>query len=235
MGTSNWHHIPFVAEAMLSIAPDSVLDVGVGFGRWGILAREFCDVWPGRVHREQWRTRVEGIEAFPKNIAEYHLAFYDAIHHGDAAEILPRLPGPYDLIIFGDVLEHFERPVGERLLDLAVARASYVIVNVPLGPEHPQGEAYGNPYERHLSSWEAADFEPLPLVRRALFRDYIHRPFGSFVLSRADPKRLRDAAFTDPDLAVPLERKIAVADELGARTLLKLAWKKASRRLRTHK
>ena len=29
------------------VAP--VLDVGVGFGRWGIIVREFCDVWFARV------------------------------------------------------------------------------------------------------------------------------------------------------------------------------------------
>lgn len=229
MGTSNWHHVPFVAEAMLSIAPASVLDVGVGFGRWGILAREFCDVWPGRIHPPAWTTRVEGIEAFAPNIADYHRHFYSAIHRGDARDILPALP-PFDLVIFGDVIEHLERPAADSLLDLAVERAAYVIVNVPLGAEHPQGEAYGNPHERHLSRWDAADFHRRPLVRHALFRDYIHRPFGSFVLSRADPKAFRSTPFSDPSQHIPVERKIAVADELGGRTLLRLALRKALRR-----
>jgi len=231
MGTSNWQHIPFVVDALMRIEPSRVLDVGVGFGRWGILAREFGDVWPGRVHRPAWRVRVEGIEAFAPNVAEYHRAFYDVIHEGDAADVLPALAEPYDLVIFGDVLEHFDRGVGERLLDLAIAQNAYVIVNVPLGPEHPQGEVYGNPYEAHKSAWENADFTSRPLVRHALFRDYVQRPYGSYILSRDDPRRLREAAFSDLDHGVPLHRKVAVADELGGRTLLKLVWKKALARL----
>lgn len=232
MGTSNWQHIPFVVDALMRIEPTRVLDVGVGFGRWGILAREFGDVWPGRVHRKDWTMRVEGIEAFAPNVADYHRAFYDLVHQGDAIDILPTLTQPFDLVMFGDVLEHFERPAADTLLDLAVERHAYVIVNVPLGPEHPQGEAYGNPYEAHRSAWELADFQRRPLVRHALFRDYIHRPYGSFILSRDDPRGVRHATFSESDHGMPLHRKVAIADELGGRTLLRLVWKKALRRLR---
>ena len=109
MGTSNWQNIPFNIEILMKIEPKRVLDVGVGFGRWGMIIREFCDVWFGRIMEPEWRVHLEGIEAFEQNITSYHKSFYNHIHIGDAREIIYRLESSWDLIIFGDVLEHFER------------------------------------------------------------------------------------------------------------------------------
>lgn len=188
MGTSNWQNIPFCIDVLRLIAPEHVLDVGVGFGRWGILVREFCDVWAGRVARKDWSIQIEGVEAFPNNVSEYHYSFYNKIHVGDFCDLAPQLPGPWNVVIFGDVLEHFAKSRAEGLLQWSLDSSDYTLVNVPLGSGWPQGAAYGNEYERHVSIWEADDFKPLCIRRSALFRDYIDRSFGSFVLSRQDPK-----------------------------------------------
>src|SRR5690606_24856593 len=160
-----------------------VLDVGVGFGRWGIILREFCDVWFQRVLQEEWALHIEGIEGFEKNIAPYHASFYNRIHIGDARELIPQLPGPWDVTIYGDVLEHFENDTAIRLLETSIEHSTYVLLNVPLGHDYPQDELYGNEFERHLSEWEAEEFNAFPLVRRALFKDFAGRLFGSFCFS----------------------------------------------------
>lgn len=197
MGTSNWQNIPFCIEALMKISPSKVLDVGVGFGRWGILIREFCEEWFGRVHPRDWTIRVEGIEAYVPNLAPYHHAFYDHIHVGDARVVLPRvLPQGWDVTIFGDVLEHFTKPEAKKLLEQALQHSTYVLVNIPLGSSWPQGEKYDNPYERHLSEWEPEDFQGPNLVRAERFVDFMDRPFGSFILSRTDPKDLAVALFS---------------------------------------
>jgi SAM-dependent methyltransferase len=200
VGTSNWQQIPFCVEAMMKIAPQRVLDIGVGFGRWGIVTREFCDVWFGRVQRPQWRVHVEGVEAYPKNIDAYHASFYDKVHIGDLRQLLPKLDGHWDLVIFGDVLEHFEKQEGKDLLDWALRRSDYVLVNIPLGENWEQGEKYENPYERHLSQWAAEEFDPFFVRRRAFFRDYIDRPSGSFILSKTDPRGLAGQLFSRASL-----------------------------------
>jgi hypothetical protein len=51
-------------------------------------------------------------------------------------------------------------------------------------------------YERHLSSWEPDDFVGFGLVRQALLQDYIGREYGSFILSRKDPRNLRAGLFS---------------------------------------
>ena len=35
MGTSNWENIPYCIVIIRKVNPRKVLDVGVGFGRWG--------------------------------------------------------------------------------------------------------------------------------------------------------------------------------------------------------
>src|SRR5690606_22247940 len=52
------------------------------------------------------------------------------------------------------------------------------------------------------------DFAARSLVRRQLFQDYIGRPFGTFILSREDPKALASSLFSpvseyDARAAVP--------------------------------
>lgn len=196
MGTSNWQNIPFCVEALMKIAPQRVLDVGVGFGRWGMIVREFCDVWYGRISKDQWSVQVVGIEAFKDNIADYHSAFYSKIHYGDAREIILKMDNSWDVVIFGDVLEHFERETGEVLLNWCLDHSQYVLVNIPLGSEWPQEEEYQNPFEKHLSEWNEIDFDRFSVCRKALFIDYVGRPFGSFILTKNDPKNLRESLFS---------------------------------------
>lgn len=214
MGTSNWQQIPFCIEALMKIAPERVLDVGVGFGRWGMIVREFCDVWYSRIFKDDWKVHVEGIEAFPRSLSAYHREFYNTIHTGDAARILPTLPGPWSVVIFGDVLEHFTKDQARRLLEHCLNSSDYVLINIPLGEDHEQGAAYGNEYERHLSSWDVADFRGPTLVRHVELQDYIGRPYGSFVLSRTDPKNLRAGLFAPVSIYNDLPQPGAERDEL---------------------
>lgn len=181
----------------MRIEPRRVLDVGVGFGRWGIIVREFCDVWFGRVLPEQWSVYVEGIEAFAPSISSYHSSFYNKIWVGDAVEVFSRIDKSWDVVIFGDVLEHFTRENAEKLLLWSVNHSNYVIVNIPIGDDWDQGEMYGNPYEQHRSVWVEEDFHGFFMVRRALFNDYLGRKHGSFVLSRHDPRGVALRLFSE--------------------------------------
>ena len=162
----------------MRIAPERVLDIGVGFGRWGIVTREFGDVWFGRFFGRDWKVHVEGVEAFAKNIDDYHAYFYNKIHIGDLRQLVHKFQDRWNLIIFGDVLEHFEKPDATELLHWATGLADYVLVNIPLGEDWEQGESYQNPYERHRSQWTADEFDSFFVRRRAFFRDTSIAPPG---------------------------------------------------------
>lgn len=184
MGTSNWQNISYCVELIRLVSPAKVLDVGVGFGRWGMICREFLDVWQGKVFRDQWTTRVEGIEVFERNIDVYHACFYDHIYRADAYELLvqQKALNDYDLVILGDVLEHFAKPEANQLLRACWDISRYVLLNVPIGSDWPQGSEYGNVYETHRSEWSEDEFNAYPLAAKRMFKDYIGRDFVTVLL-----------------------------------------------------
>ncbi len=191
MPTSNWQNISYSIGLIREWMPESVLDVGCGFGRWGALCREFLDVWEGRPYPHQWSVRIDGVEGFPRYITDAHRTFYSNLYLEDVREVLPKL-GTYDLVILGDVLEHFEKEEGFRILSQICEHLSEkgkILVNIPLGPDWPQDDAYGNDLERHRSEWTATDFETVG-GEAELFEDYRKRPFATVVLNRASKEAL---------------------------------------------
>ena len=173
MGTSNWQNISHCVGTLRRLMPESVLDVGTGFGRWGMLCREFLDAWEGRESRAQWKIRIDGIEAFPTCLTPVHGYIYDRIHVGDAVDVLPTL-GTYDVVYLGDVVEHQTRPRAWALLDAAVRHARQAaIVTIPIGDNWPQEVgADGNWYHAHRSVWQLEDFDCYADASRQCFSDY---------------------------------------------------------------
>ena len=138
----------------------SVLDIGVGFGKWGALCREYLDVWKGRVRPEEWAVRIDGVEVFPA----YRNPLWDLytdVHETEALAWLREAPQSWDLVLMMDVLEHFTQADGFALLRAALARcAKMLIVAMPV-VVRPQGEIYGNPHERHIAAWTPGVFDAL--------------------------------------------------------------------------
>ncbi|MDA8138507.1 MAG: hypothetical protein M0036_07605 [Desulfobacteraceae bacterium] len=185
MPTSIYSHIPTFVEFLRETKPSSVLDIGLGNGKLGFIAREMLDIVFGGRHRpEDWKIRIDGIEVFPDYIHEHQKAIYDEIHIGDAFEVLPRLL-EYDMIFLGDVLEHFEKHRAWQLLDRCMEHTKHhLILNIPLGDAWEQGTMYGNPHERHRSTWRWSDFEPFVWQYKFFGEDPI--AYGTFLIRRED-------------------------------------------------
>lgn len=156
MPTSDHHNIVPIVTTITNLHPRRVVDVGCGFGKYGVLLREYLDVWHGRVDRGSWQTRIEGIDAFEGYRSPIWDHVYDAVHIGEAQAILPKLE-PFDVALVADVIEHFETPVARALAAECLERASVVVVSTPRH-FYPQGETNGNPYERHLCLFTDEDF-----------------------------------------------------------------------------
>ncbi len=161
MPTSTYAGLETLMHYLLNTRPKSLLDIGVGFGKVGYLARESLDVMLNESYRpEDWKVKIDGIEAFPDYIQEHHKALYDTIHVGDACEVIDSL-GSYDMIVFGDSLEHVDKEKAWELMDKCAERCNqYIILCIPIGPHWEQGDIYDNEYERHRSFWEKDEIEP---------------------------------------------------------------------------
>lgn len=178
--------ISYVLQQITRLKPTSVLDVGVGFGKWGFLCREYLDVFHGRVYRHQWQTRIDGIEAF----VGYYEAFreaqwqvYDKIIQGRIEDEIDKLEN-YDLVILGDVVEHLEKPVALRVLRALKRKAKHLILSLPLGDGWLDNVVVaGNDYEKHKSSWTQRDIGDIFLFATPETTFQAGRgPVGVFVL-----------------------------------------------------
>jgi len=146
-----------------SMAPKSVIDIGVGYGKTGVLLRQFLDVARKRYRPDEWQAEIYGIETF----GEYHNPLWDYAYNrvviADALDGLDQLPD-VDLIVALDVWEHFRRDYAHRLLEKCLDKARFLILCTPIDPL-PQGAVFGNAHEEHISRWEPRDFAAVPQRR----------------------------------------------------------------------
>lgn len=188
MPTSHELPIPFVCDALRRSNGLSVLDVGIGSGRWGFLAREFMDYWKGRALKKRWKVEIHGVEIFEPYINDAVLAIYDVVHCCDIWSFSEKM-AHRDVVIAGDVMEHFERPTADQLiLRLIQKTRKLFVLNIPLGTkaEWSQGESYGNKHETHKSFWTDEEICSLicgigPMEKR-IFKDFKGRDYGSYLI-----------------------------------------------------
>jgi len=157
MPTSWYQATSVLLEKIMMERPSSVLDVGVGFGKYGVLLREALDIPYERYDKRQWAARIDGIEAFRGYRNPLHEYVYDNVTYKPVSECLDGL-GIYDVVLMIDILEHFTKEQGMELLErLLIHTRKALIISTPINPE-PQEEYIGNSFEAHLSRWTPVDF-----------------------------------------------------------------------------
>lgn len=114
----------------------NILDVGAGAGTYANLLKQIGF------------SNIDCVEVFDNYIKDYSLSSkYKNVIVGDVTELDIDF-SQYDLIIFGDVLEHIEKSKAIKLL--SKIKNIPCIICVPF--KSIQGEHFGNPYEKHLQS-----------------------------------------------------------------------------------
>mgnify|MGYP003624391559 CR=1 FL=1 len=151
MPTSHPFQLNEIVNLTTILKPTTVMEIGVGFGKYGLLLREYLEIWgEGEVY-EDWLRKIDGIEIFEAYIMDHHRVIYDEIYIGNALDIMPERDC-YDLILLIDVLEHIEYKHAINLLNICKQKAKHVIISTPKDIGH-QGVGYDNIYESHLSQW----------------------------------------------------------------------------------
>jgi 2-polyprenyl-3-methyl-5-hydroxy-6-metoxy-1,4-benzoquinol methylase len=159
MPTSRPYALTEICTRIINAGSSSVLDIGTGFGKFGFLAREYTDVWNGRVSPDQWSVRITGIEAHEPYIGDLQRQVYDEIIIGDALQILQsKEDNEWDLGICCDVLEHFEKEDGIAFVEQMDRVCRRIMITIPVKPAK-QGSVHGNVYETHRSAWTREELE----------------------------------------------------------------------------
>lgn len=157
MPTSWYQAISSILEQVEKEKPKSILDVGIGFGKYGLMVREVLDLPYERYNKEQWMVSIEGIEAFESYKNPIHDYIYNKVYYGEATEVIKKLQ-KYDCILLIDVLEHFDKEEGKELIEELLKHTNKsLIISTPRYPAK-QEEYLGNKYEEHKSKWSVIDF-----------------------------------------------------------------------------
>ena len=110
----------------------SVLDMGAGGGTYGKLLKNFTN-------------NIDAVEIYRPNITDYNLmSLYRFVANRDIVDL--EYP-EYDLIIFGDVIEHLTVDDAKQVLKYAYGKCKDMIVAVPYRYKQAGNE---NEHEEHI-------------------------------------------------------------------------------------
>lgn len=111
----------------------TILDIGAGEGTYYNLLKDHYQ-------------KMCAIEIFEPNIENFKLREkYEEVLN---ANIVDARYNWFDLIIFGDIIEHLTIEDAQQVLEYALNKCDEMIVAVPY--KYPQGEVDGNKYEIHI-------------------------------------------------------------------------------------
>lgn len=108
----------------------TILDVGPCDGKWRLLLWDYKN--------------IDAVEAFEPNAMRVK-ALYSNVYNMDVVQFEYV---HYDLVIFGDVIEHMTVENAQKVLTYAKEHSNCVIVGVPY--LYKQDAIYGNPFEVHI-------------------------------------------------------------------------------------
>lgn len=158
MPTSHSGQINEIVELITTANPMSVLDIGVGFGKYGFLSREYLELSDGRNEYNKWQRRIDGIEGYADYIGELQKLIYTNVYIGNILDVLPKSEIKYDLILMIDVFEHFTYEEGIKILGFCLRHGKNIIISTPKLMSE-QGDAFENPLETHKFQWQKKHFD----------------------------------------------------------------------------
>jgi cyclopropane fatty-acyl-phospholipid synthase-like methyltransferase len=136
MPISDQSNQPWVIEQLKSLNLTSMLDVGAGAGTY---AHIFAQHFPN--------TQRFAVEAWTPYIHEFSLKdIYTEVFNHD---IRDHEYFKYDIVIFGDVLEHMTKEEALAVWDKVSKQSSYALISIPI-VHYPQDDVHGNPFEKHI-------------------------------------------------------------------------------------
>lgn len=134
-------------KALISKLPiKTALDIGAGNGKHGRVIRAAHPA-----------AKITGVEIERKYVEQFKLRdVYNDVIVTDAVNLIANPDVAYDLVVFGDVLEHMRWSDGMSLLQFFCYRAKWILAQYP--HRYLQNTKFDSVTEAHISVWHVGDF-----------------------------------------------------------------------------
>lgn len=157
MSTSFYQAIPFILSQLEMEQPSSILDLGIGHGKYGVLAREILELQHNRYAKDEWKTRIDGIEVVQQYVNPVYKYAYDNVYFGEFEEVINCLDR-YDIVLFINVLQYFSKEKGLEVIKKVLEHTNkFLLISIPLYPVK-QYDYKRNTFEDPKSIWSIIDF-----------------------------------------------------------------------------
>lgn len=154
MPTSDFANIAPIMSEVHRLQPERMIELGVGFGKFGALCRETLDGIYGRCRPDQWERQIHGVEIWEP----YRNPVWGAYNEVTIGDFTVEAPVGWDLVLMVDSLEHLDPERGAAFLEHLVNRNRHVVISVPNGPMPQDEPVFGNAHERHLTTYYGREF-----------------------------------------------------------------------------
>lgn len=139
----------------------SILDIGAGFGKYGLLLRERLDVRLLRYNKEDWQVTIDCIEPYHPYITPVHHHIYNNIYPSRIEDIISDLPH-YDVIIMIDCLEHLDKDLGKEIVKAIWSKTNkLLILSFPKTDIPKPHTPWDNKLEIHQCVWSEKEIADL--------------------------------------------------------------------------
>lgn len=162
MASSFSIQIPTIVHLIQKLKPQSVLDIGKGFGKYGFLIHEYAGIDnqkkidPALTIAQQSGIKVDAIEVDEDLLLPHLEQIYSEVFVGDVFDIYKKLKS-YDLILMIDVIEHLVKEKALDLLQFFLKRNAIILIATP--QHFFKQELYESEFEHHISHWTLGDFK----------------------------------------------------------------------------
>lgn len=154
-------NIPAIVKVVEELNLSRIVDVGAGFGKYGMLCREAIlskRAENGEVVPDDdiEITAVEDTRYFDRYLQPG--VYYDSVIHQSMFEVPRSIWYAHDLALIIDVVEHFRKPEILALIARITEQDCRVLVSTPKNTVMYVEHYYGD-QRHHITQWQRADFD----------------------------------------------------------------------------
>ncbi len=131
---------------LTQLQPRRILDIGAGEGKYGRIIR---------THRGLKDVDITAVEYEPLRRDELLALGYNDVKSISALDLFKDSAANYEVVILGDVIEHFRKSEGQDLLEFLNYRSAYILIVTP----EAMPMSSSSFYESHNSLWRPHDME----------------------------------------------------------------------------